>query len=213
MSIEELMELSAEELREKANALGLEYKSRATKADLSELIYAETTKVTDPESAENVALASPADSEELELGNGVFIIPNQMVAVEIRQEDGSLKAGEVAFDDLFAGQVELSVDRVDALEKENAALKHRNAELEALAYREVIGHPSQAPEETVLEWNGRDNMTIRARVKPNCGISSRIRGGHDFTLQYRVITVNKVLFDLLRNDPYIQIDAVERHDK
>lgn len=77
----------------------------------------------------------------------------------------------------------------------------------------MIGHPSQEPEAHKLTWNGKDTMVIRARVMPNRGITNRIRGGHDFTLQYQTITVDKTLFDVLSEDQYIQMDVVSNSDE
>lgn len=218
MTIEELMKLTAAELKEKADSLGIDYSARATKTELSELIYVETEN---QKGASEVAQEAEANSDdELELGNGVFFVPGQKIILKILGADGELTEHEYPLDELYnAGETILDKELIELraenelLKAENELLKANNSELEKSAYREVIGHPSQAPEETVLFWNGQDQMTIRARVKPNSGISNRIRGGYDFTLQYQTITVDKVLFDVLSKDQYIQINTVGSDDE
>lgn len=218
MTIEELMELTGAELKAKADGLGIEYSARANKTELSELIYAKTNN---PEGASEVAQATETNGdEELELGNGVFYVPGQKIILKVLGEDGELVEQEYPLDDLYnAGETILDKELLvlrsenETLRAENERLKASNSELEKSAYREVIGHPSQAPEEPALVWSGEDQMTIRARVMPNKGITNRIRGGHDFTLQYQTITVDKALFDVLSKDQYIQIDAVSSNDE
>ncbi|PWD90346.1 Rho termination factor N-terminal domain-containing protein [Ignatzschineria cameli] len=232
MTIEELTALTNAELKAKADELGIEYLARASKKDLVELIYAQ---INDPEGASEVAQDNETNSDaELELGNGVFYVPGQKIILRVRGEDNELTEQEFSLDELcLAGATVLDEElitlrtenkllqgTISELEESNKnlqgkldACEQHNQTLEKAAYREVINHPSQSPEASKLEWNGQEQMTIRARVMPNKGISTRIRGGHDFTLQYQTITVNKALFDVLSNDSYIQIDAVSNSDE
>ncbi|PWD89594.1 hypothetical protein DC081_09090 [Ignatzschineria cameli] len=217
MTREELMALTHAELKARATEEGIEFPSRANKTELAELIYEKTNH---QEGAQEVAQALKESDNDL-LNEGDFgIVPGQMIKV-ITKKDGDVIETQVPIDDVL-DPIRFTLNRSaeleavnDTLKKENERLKHENAELEALAYREVIGHPSQASTEaavTAIEWDGGDQMTIRARVKPNCGISSRIRGGYDFTLQYQEITVDRALFDVLSGDHYIQIDRVGSRD-
>lgn len=217
MTREELMALTHAELKARATEEGIEFPSRANKTELAELIYEKTNH---QEGAQEVAQALKESDNDLLNEDDFAIVEGQMVRIITKKDDEVIEA-ETALDDLlnsFEPMVYENIELLnenDTLKKENERLKHENAELEALAYREVIGHPSQAstePAVTAIEWDGGDQMTIRARVKPNCGISSRIRGGYDFTLQYQEITVDRALFDVLSGDHYIQIDRVGSRD-
>lgn len=215
MTIEQLMELSAAELKSKAGELGIEYGARATKAELSELIYAKTTN---QEESANVAQTDEADSDAVLNNDDFEIVAGQLIKV-ITQKDGEEIEGLTPLDDLlfsFEPLVNENIELLnenDTLKKENEGLKMKNAELEKLAYREVIGHPSQEedPEsKPSLEWDDElELMAVRVRVLPNSGVLNRMRAGLSFTNQYRALEVDKETFKALISDNYLQVEPLK----
>ncbi|UNM95671.1 hypothetical protein MMG00_10665 [Ignatzschineria rhizosphaerae] len=233
MTFEELMELSADALKAKADELGIEYKARANKTELSELIYAKTN---DPKGASEVAQGNETNSDdELELGNGVFYVPGQMIKVQIRQENGDLKEGETSLDELLEAKG-FSVERVAKLEAEkeslqkqlsgqivlNETLLSEKADLEQVIassksqYSDVDkdGNIIPVPVSPKIEWNNDLKlMPIRARVAPNKGVVTRMRAGLSFGVQYSKYEVDKKTFDALIADDFIQIAALDQSNE
>lgn len=227
MTIEQLMELSKNALLELADEKSITYTTRTTKEELAAMIYAKTNN---QEESANVAQADEANSDDApELGNGVFIVPGQMIKVQIRHENGDLKEGETSLDEVLSAKG-FSVEKVAKLETEKTSLQaelsaqialnktlideNEDLEKENEALKAEKDESSKEPEteapKATIEWNDElELMQVQVRILPNSGVLNRIRAGLSFTKQYRTVDVNKETFDALLADNYLQVEPLK----
>lgn len=230
--MEDLLKLSGAELKAIADEKGINYPARITNPKLAELIHAENAKTENANVSQTVAQALKESDNDL-LGDGDFaIVEGQMVKV-ITRKDGEVIEGEMSLDELMENELgthlafELAVNDKDAalarvaqLEQENRDLKEVNARLEASAMREVIGHPSQTPlavhatEDGIYAtirptWNNKESMKVRVRIMPNKGITSRIRSGMQFGVQYSEHEIDEATFNALIADSHLQVEVLD----
>lgn len=223
MNIEELLQLRKPELQKLADEKGIEYNSKTTNQQLAELIHAENAKTENANVSQTVAQALKESDNDL-LGDGDFaIVEGQMVKV-ITRKDGEVIEGEMSLDELMENELgthlalELAVDEKDAalarvaqLEQENRDLKAKNTALElrdvATSFEVDTTHTHVSSAKP--KWDAEaEIMKVRVRIMPNKGITSRIRAGMQFGVQYSEHEIDEATFNALIADSHLQVEAL-----